>query len=122
MKKSSFVALVLSVVGVLLLGMGMCMCTLPEWGMFNQGVFVGVIGLVVLLAMVIIYRRMEHKEPIRISGKTVLTVLVGVAGAIGLGIGMCFTMVYSMFTLGIIVGIAGIALLLSLIPLCMGLR
>ena len=65
---------------------------------------------------------MEHKEPIRVSGKTVLTVFVGVVGALALGIGMCFTMVWGRLVTGIVVGIAGIVILLSLIPLTKGIR
>ena len=48
---------------------------------------------------------MERKEPIRVSGKTVLTVFVGVVGALALGIGMCFTMVWGRLVTGIVVGI-----------------
>lgn len=76
----------------------------------------------VLLITVIIFRKMEHKAPVRITGKGLLRVLLGIAGVLGLGVGMCLTMVYNQFILGIIIGIAGIALLLGLIPLCKGLK
>lgn len=122
MKKSYFVALVLSVIGTLFLGIGMCMSLLPEWQLFHQGIILGVIGLLVLLITVIIFRKMEHKAPVRITGKGLLSVLLGIAGVLGLGVGMCLTMVYNQFILGIFIGIAGIALLLGLIPLCKGLK
>lgn len=122
MKKSYFVSLVLSVIGTLFLGIGMCMSLLPEWQLFNQGIILGVIGLFILLITVIIYRKMEHKAPIRITGKGILTVILSIVGSLGLGVGMCLTMVYNQFVLGIIVGIVGIILLLGLIPLCKGLK
>jgi len=75
-----------------------------------------------LLAMVIVWRRMENKTPIRLNGKTVGTVALGVVGSLLLGLGMCLVMVWSNIILGIILGIAGIILLLSLIPLIKGLK
>ena len=65
---------------------------------------------------------MEGKAPIQISGKTVLTVAVSVVGALALGVGMCFTMVWSQLALGIAIGLAGIVVLLCLIPMVKGLR
>ena len=54
MKKSSFVALVLGTIGGVFFALGMCMALLPEWGMRNQGVIAGIIGIVILLADVLI--------------------------------------------------------------------
>ena len=65
---------------------------------------------------------MEYKAPIQVSGKTVLTVFVGVVGALALGVGMCFTMVWGRLVAGIIIGLAGIVILLSLIPLTKGIQ
>lgn len=56
MKKSNFVALLLGTIGVAFFALGMCMGLLPEWGMFRQGVVCGVIGLVILLLTVLIWR------------------------------------------------------------------
>lgn len=122
MKKSYFISLVLSIIGTLFLGIGMCMSLLPEWQLFNQGIILGVIGLLILLITLIIYRKMEHKTPIRVTGKGILTVLLSIVGVLGLGGGMCLTMVYNHFILGIVIGIVGILLLLGLIPLCKGLK
>ncbi|MEM5768435.1 MAG: hypothetical protein AAGU32_09130 [Bacillota bacterium] len=122
MKKSSFVAMIMGTVGGILFAIGMCMCLLPEWNAFKPGVIVGSVGFAVLLAMVIVWRKMENKTPIRLDGKTVGTVALGVAGALLLGLGMCLVMVWSNIVLGIIVGTVGIVLLLSLIPLIKGLK
>lgn len=122
MKKSSFTALVLGTVSGVLFALGMCMAMIPEWGAFQPGIIFGCVGLVLGLVTLLVWRRMEHKEPIRVSGKTVLTVFVGVVGALALGIGMCFTVVWGRLVTGIVVGIAGIVILLSLIPLTKGIR
>jgi len=122
MKKSSFVAMIMGTIGGILAAIGMCMCLLPEWNAFRPGVIMGCIGLVVLLAMVIVWRRMTNKEPIRMSGKTMGTILLGVVGALLLGVGMCLAMVWSHMVFGIIVGIIGIVALLALIPLIKGIK
>lgn len=122
MKKSSFMAMILGTIGGILFALGMCMALIPEWNAFNQGVVLGVIGAVVLLIMVLVWRKMENKSPVKLSGKMIGTVLLGIVGALTFGIGMCLTMVWSNMIIGIIVGIVGIILLLCLIPLTKGLK
>ena len=122
MKKSSFVAMILGTIGGILFALGMCMALIPEWNAFRPGVIMGVVGAVVLLIMVLVWRKMEHKAPIHVSGKTIGTVLLGIAGALLLGVGMCLTMVWSNMILGIVIGIVGIVVLLCLIPLTKGLQ
>lgn len=122
MKKSNFVALVLGTVSGVFFALGMCMALLPEWGMRTQGVVCGVIGIVLACITLAIWRKMEDKAPIKISGKTLGTVLLGVVGALLLGVGMCLSMVFGKMVLGIVIGIIGIVVLLMLIPLTKGLK
>lgn len=123
MSKKNFITLVLAVVGGILFALGMCMALLPEWNAFTQGVVIGCIGLVVLLAMLLVRRKMEGKPVIvKLSGKAVGTVLLGIVGALVLGAGMCMVMVWEMLIPGVIVGLIGIVLLLFLIPLVKGIK
>lgn len=122
MKKSNFITLVMSTVGGILLAIGMCMCLLPEWNAFRPGIVLGSVGLVILLVMIAVRRRMEHKAPIKWNGKTVPTILLGIVGALSLGVGMCMTMLWGMMISGILVGIVGIVILLALIPICKGIK
>lgn len=122
MKKSSFVALILGTIGVVFFALGMCMALLPEWGMFQQGIVCGVIGLAVLLMTLVVWRRMEGKAPIKLNGKTVVSVMVGVMGALLLGVGMCLSMVFGKMVLGVVIGLVGIVVLLLLIPLVKGIK
>lgn len=122
MKKSNFIALILGTIGVVFFALGMCMALLPVWGMFNQGIVCGVVGLVVLLITAMVWRKMEGKEPIRISGKTVGSIVVGVLGALLFGVGMCLSMVFGKMILGIVIGLVGIVVLLMLIPLTKGIH
>ncbi len=122
MKKSNFVALILGTVSVVFFALGLCMTTLPQWNAFRPGVVVGCIGLVFALATAIVWRKMEHKAPIKITGKAILACLLGLVGALGFGMGMCLTMVWSSLIPGIVVGLIGILILLCLFPLCKGLK
>lgn len=122
MKKSNFVALILGTIGGVFFALGMCMALIEEWGMFNKGIIVGVIGFVILLITLLVWRKMEGKEPIKLNAKTVGSAAVGVIGALLLGIGMCLTMVFNKMILGIVIGLIGIVALLMLIPLTKGIH
>ena len=122
MKKSSFVAMLMGTVSVVLFALGMCMALIPEWGAFRPGIVSGCVGLLLGLTTVIVWRKMEHKAPIRFSVKNVFGAVVGVVGALALGIGMCFCMVWGKMVLGIVIGLIGIVVLLCLIPLTKGLQ
>ena len=110
MKKSSFVAMVLGTVSVVLFALGMCMALIPEWNAFKPGVIFGCVGLLLGLITLIVWRKMEHKEPLHITGKTVLTVIVGVS------------MVWGKMVMGVAIGLVGIVVLLCLIPLTKGIK
>lgn len=122
MKKSTFVAMILGTIGGILFSLGMCMALIPEWNAFKEGVIMGSVGLVVLLLMVLVWRKMEKKAPIKVAGKTIVAFLIGIVGSLLLGVGMCLTMIWSKMILGIVIGIVGIVILLCLIPFIKGLK
>lgn len=122
MKKSGFITLVLAVVGTLLFGFGMCMTLLPEWEMMKPGIVCGAAGLIVLLADVIYWRRAEGKAPIKLSGRVLGIIALATAGSLLLGAGMSLCMAYGNMVFGILLGIAGIVVLLMLIPVIVGLK
>lgn len=122
MKKKDFVTLIMSTIGGILFALGMCMALLPEWGVLNQGIVIGVVGAVILLAMLLVRRKMDGKPAIVFNVRAIGITLLGVVGAIVLGVGMCMTMIWNMMVPGIIVGIVGIVLLLCLIPVVKGLE
>jgi hypothetical protein len=122
MKKKDFVTLVMSTVGGILFALGMCMGLVPKWNAMKEGIVIGAAGLVILLAMVLVRRKMDGKPAIVLNGKAIGTTLLGVVGAVVLGVGMCMTMIWNMLVSGIVVGIVGIVLLLCLIPVIKGLK
>ena len=122
MKKSNFVAMILGTISCIFFALGMCMTMVTEWNAFQPGVILGVMGLLFALITVIVWRKMEHKAPIKMNGKTIGTVFLGIIGALALGIGMCLVMVWGNLVSGIIVGVIGILVLLCLVPICRGLK
>lgn len=122
MKRSSFVAMILGTIGSVLFALGMCMALIREWNVFKPGVIMGSIGILVLLIMVLVWRKMENKAPIKASGKTIGAIVLGLIGALLFGVGMCMVLVWSKMILGIVIGLAGIVVLMCLIPFIKGLK
>lgn len=118
MKKKNFVSLLFGTVGGILFALGMCMCLLPEWGAFTPGVVIATVGAVVLLVLLLVRRKMAGKPAVHISGKAVGAVLLGIVGALVLGVGMCCSMVWmgNLFIPGIVLGLLGIALVAAAHP------
>ena len=122
MKKSSFVAMILGTVSGVLFALGMCMALLPEWNAFKPGVIFGCLGLVLGIITLIVWRKMECKAPVRLNGRMIAICTLGIVGALTLGVGMCFCMVWQNIVLGTVIGLVGILLLLSLIPITKGIK
>ncbi len=122
MKKSSLTALLLGTLSGVLFAIGMCMALIAEWNAFTPGVVLGCTGVVLGIATMLIWRKMEHKAPCHLSGRHVRAVLLGVAGAMLLGVGMCFCMVWQRMLPGMLIGVVGIVLLVCLIPLLKGVK
>ncbi|MGN1224182.1 MAG: hypothetical protein ACI4TG_03615 [Ruminococcus sp.] len=123
MKKENFVTLVMSTIGGMFFALGMCMAMISEWDAFKPGIVMGIIGVVILLAMVFVRRKMTGAPAIKLNGKTVGIVIYGIVGALVLGVGMCMAMVWEgLMIWGIVIGIVGIVLLLGLIPMIKGIH
>ena len=122
MKKSSFVALVLGTVSGVLFALGMCMALLPEWNAFTEGIVFGAVGIVLGIVTLCIWRKMENKAPVKLNGKNVLFALFAVVGALILGLGMCFVMVWDKIVAGTLIGLVGLVMLISLIPISKGIK
>lgn len=121
MKKGTFWNLVIGVIGGVLFAIGICACLLPEWDAFNQGVVVTAIGGAMLIGLAVVTAVKSGKK-LKINWKLTGKILYGILGALVLGLGMCLIMEWNQMVLGIAVGVAGILLLLGLIPMCLGLK
>ena len=122
MKKSNFTAMILGTISGVLFALGMCMALLPEWDAFREGIVFGAIGLVLGFITLLVWRKMEGKAPIKLNYRNVLFAVFGIVGALVLGLGMCFCLVWSKFIIGVIIGLLGIIMLLYLIPITKGIK
>ena len=113
MKKETLLEIILGTIGGLVFAIGMCMCLLPEWDLFTPGVVVSIIGFIILLCIIPVYRK-DHprKEHGPINWGVVLTFIIGVVGSLIMGFGMSKVMVEgateSDMLVGIITGVVGL--------------
>ena len=106
MKKETLLEIIFGTIGGLIFAIWMCMCLIPEWNLFTAGVVVAIIGLIILLCIIPIYRK-EH--PKKVSNKKtdwglVLTWAIGVVGSLIMGFGMSKIMVGSTEKMDMIIG------------------
>ena len=115
MKKETLLEIILGTIGGLIFAVGMCMCLIPEWNMFKTGVVVAIIGFIILLCIIPVYKsshpKKEHKP---VNWGIVLTWIVGLVGALIMGFGMSKVMTGETSTgdmiIGIIIGVAGLVI------------
>ena len=122
MKKSSFVALILSTVSGVLFALGMCMALLPEWDSFTEGIIFGGVGIVLGIITLIVWCKMENKKMPKMSGKNILRTIYTIISVLVLGVGMCLCLVWNEIVLGTLVGLLGIVMLILLIPMVKGIK
>ena len=113
MKKDTLLEIILGTIGGLVFAIGMCMTLIPEWNLFNLGVVITVIGFILLLCIIPIYRSTHpKKQHTPINWGIVFTWIIGVVGALIMGFGMSKVMIdapsQSELILGIVVGIIGL--------------
>lgn len=114
MKKETLLEIILGTIGGLILAIGMCMCLIPEWDLLSTGCVVSVVGFIVLLCIIPVYRSIHPKKtkPKIINWWIIITWIVGVVGALVMGFGMSMLMVgdgtKANILLGIIIGIVGL--------------
>ena len=122
MKKSSFVALAMGTVSGVLFALGMCMALLPEWDSFTEGVIFGAVGMVLGMITALVWCKMENKKLPKISGKNVFRAIYATIAVLVLGLGLCMCLVWQQIVWGTLVGLLGIIMLISLIPMIKGIR
>ena len=113
MKKETLLEIIFGTIGGLVFAIGMCMCLIPEWELFASGVVVAILGFIILLCIIPVYRsnhpKKEHKP---INFGIVFTWLIGIVGALIMGFGMSKVMVgdptKTDLLIGIITGIVGL--------------
>ena len=106
MKRDTLIEIILGTVGGLVFAIGMCMCLMPEWNLFKAGVITAIIGFVLLLCIIPIYRK-EHPKKSRgpINWELITVFGIGIIGLLLMGFGMSKIMVGIPETTDMIVGL-----------------
>lgn len=113
MKKETLLEIILGTIGGLIFAIGMCMCLIPEWDLFKAGCVVSVVGFVILLCIVPVYRSNHPKKKHGpINWGIVAAWIIGVVAALVMGFGMSKVMVGDSsktdLLVGIVTGIIGL--------------
>lgn len=106
MKKETLLEIILGTIGGLVFAIGMCMCLIPEWKLFKTGIVVAIIGFVVLLCIIPVYRSNHPKKSHEnVNWGIVFTWIIGIIGALIMGFGMSKVMVENPSQTDLIIGI-----------------
>lgn len=121
-EKSTFITMLLGTLGGLLFALGMCMTLIKEWNTFAPGLVFGILGIIILVITLFVWRKMEGKPKMAVDQRTMGAILIGVIGAMLLGLGMSLVMVWGHFIIGIVLGIIGILILMCMLPVLKGFK
>lgn len=106
MKKETLLEIILGTVGGLVFAIGMCMCLIPEWNLFKAGVVITIVGFIILLCIIPVYRSNHpKKEHGPIYWGIILTWIIGIIGALIMGFGMSKVMVDNPTKTNLLIGI-----------------
>ena len=122
MKKETLLEIILGTIGGLVFAIGMSMCLLPEWNLLKEGVVIAIIGFIILLCIIPIYRTNHPRKPHGpINWGIILTWVIGLVGSLIMGYGMSKVMLdnvssFDMLT-GIIIGVIGLIICILNYPI-----
>ena len=115
MKKETLLEIILGTIGGLIFAIGMCMCLIPEWNLFKVGVGFAIVGFIILLAIIPVYKSSHpKKEHAPVDWGIVTAWIIGVVGALIMGFGMSKVMAENVeqvdFIVGLVTGIVGLVI------------
>ncbi|WP_334120963.1 hypothetical protein [Streptococcus parasuis] len=122
MKKRDFMSLIAYTVSLLVLALGMCFYTLPDWGIASIGMpLAAIVGLVLVLLSWVLQRRLAGKGAPNIDFRFVAKVVYSVVALLIFGGGFALITAGN-FVLGLALGLIGLVLIIGIIPVTVGLK
>lgn len=123
MKKETLLEIVLGTIGGLIFAIGMCMCLISEWDLLKTGCVVAMIGFIILLCIIPVYRsnHPKRKKEEKINWGIVFTWIIGMVGALIMGFGMSKVMIEDPnktdMLVGMITGVTGLMICILNYPI-----
>ena len=114
MKKDTLLQIILGTIGGLTFAIGMTMGLMKEWDLLVPGIVVGIIGFIILLSIIPIYKKNHPRKQERNATNVglITAIVIAIIGALIMGFGMSEVMVGSPsqteLITGIIVGVVGL--------------
>ena len=114
MKKETLLEIILGTIGGLTFAIGMTMGLMKEWDLLVPGIVVGIIGFIILLSIIPIYRKNHPRKQERKEANVglITAIVIAIIGALIMGFGMSKVMVgnpsQSDMIFGIITGVVGL--------------
>lgn len=121
MKKDTLLEIILGTIGGLIFAIGMCMCLIPEWNLFKAGVGVSIVGFIILLLIIPVYRKSHPKKEHKVANWDIMGAwIIGLVGALIMGFGMSKVMVENVnqvdMIVGLVTGIVGLIICVMVYP------
>lgn len=95
MKKETLLEIILGTIGGIIFAIGISMCLIPKWNLLIEGCIVSIIGFIILLGIIPIYRS-KHPKKVRIKSinlKKTLAWIIGIITVLVMGYGMSRIMI-----------------------------
>lgn len=109
MKKETLLEIILGTIGGLTFAIGMCMALVEDWNMLKAGIVVGIIGFLILLCIIPVYKSSHPKKAhTPVNWGIIATWVIGVVGSLVMGFGMSQIMTDGNMILGLIFGVIGL--------------
>lgn len=122
MKKETLLEIILGTIGGLIFAIGMCMCLQKEWDLLTLGIIMSVIGFIILLMIIPVYRKTHPKKKEKsVNWGIIITWIIGIIGSLIMGFGMSKVMIENPnktdLIIGITIGVVGLIICVLVYPI-----
>lgn len=99
--------------GFLLFAIGMCMCLVPQWNAFYFGIFLIVIGMLLMFLTWFLWGKLTNRPKFKISKEVFISTLLKTLSLLILGLSLSLVLVWEQIFAGILLGIPALMVFIS---------